>query len=142
MIRHIKHIPIRLQQKTLTKPPLLPLLTKPYTPTYNQYHRRCLPLYRHSTQHSRLDGVTVKVLDFVCGGRESGHEFGVGVAAEEGVSVPEDGGGGTVETGEDGTLGVEMFVEYVGEVFGAYEGGVRMGRLYYCRGDYGWELDL
>ena len=86
--------------------------------------------------------MTVKVLDFVCGGRESGHEFGVGVAAEEGVSVPEDGGGGTVETGEDGTLGVEMFVEYVGEVFGAYEGGVRMGRLYYCRGDYGWELDL
>ena len=84
--------------------------------------------------------MTVKVLDFVCGGRESGHEFGVSVAAEESVSVPQDGGGGTVETGEDGTLTVEMFVEYLGEVFGAYEGGVRRGRLYYCRGD--WELDL
>ena len=74
--------------------------------------------------------MTVKVLDFVCGGRESGHEFGVGVPAEEGVSVPEDGGGGTVEAGEDGTLGVELFVEYLGEIFGAYEGGVRRGRLW------------
>ena len=63
--------------------------------------------------------MTIEILDFVRGGGESGHEFGVAVAAEEGVSVPEDGGGGTVEAGEDGTLRVEMFVEYLGEVFGA-----------------------
>ena len=121
MIRYIKHIPIRLQQKTLTKPPLLPLLPKPHTPSHNQYHRRRLPRYRrrHPTQHARLDGVTIEILDFVRGGGESGHEFGVAVAAEEGVSVPEDGGGGTVEAGEAGTLFVEMVVEYLRKVFGA-----------------------
>ena len=63
--------------------------------------------------------MTIKVLDFVGGGGESSHEFGIAVATEEGVSVPEDGGGRTVEASENGTLGVKVFVEYLSEVFGA-----------------------
>ena len=62
--------------------------------------------------------MTIKGIDFVLGRWEAGEKIDVGVAAEEGVSVPEDCAGWSVEGFEDCALGVEVLVVEFGEVFG------------------------
>ena len=51
------------------------------------------------------------------GGWEAGEKIDVGVATEEGVSVPEDSAGRSVEGFEDRALGVEVLIVEFGEVF-------------------------
>ena len=55
----------------------------------------------------------------MCCSGETGHEFGISIASQECISVPEDGGGWSVETGYYGSLSVEMLIEELGELFGA-----------------------
>ena len=63
--------------------------------------------------------MTIKGIDFVLGGWKAGQKVDVGVATKEGVSVPEDGAGWSVEGLEDCALGVKVLVIDFGKVFGA-----------------------
>jgi len=122
MTSDIKYFPtlLSLKQKTLTKPPLVPLIPKPYTPAHNKHNTRRLPGHNAgsgTSQHARVDRVTIKGIDFVLGGWEAGEKIDVGVATEEGVSVPEDSAGRSVEGFEDRALGVEVLIVEFGEVF-------------------------
>ena len=61
--------------------------------------------------------MAVEGVDFVLSGGEVTDEINIGFSSNESVSVPEDGACWTIETGEDGSLGIEILVEELGELF-------------------------
>ena len=52
--------------------------------------------------------------------RETAHKFCVRVPSDKSISVPENGALRTVESGQDLSLGIDVFVVELGEFFGAW----------------------